>query len=160
MNDTRLEELREKYKNRNLLEELAWGTYANHSGYTSKQNGEFINWLCNVAYRTIKATELIKGEWIPIKTRPLTEEEKEQNIGINISSEFAYDCELPEDGQKVHITTKHGEVDTTTFCDDGMAAWFEFYADEGEVVAWMPLPQRYEAESEVEEGNYEGKNNY
>jgi len=43
-----------EYKHRNLLEELAWGVYANHSGYTTKQNGEFLNWLCLMAYKTIK----------------------------------------------------------------------------------------------------------
>ena len=63
MNDARLAELREKYKNRSLLEELGWGTYANHSGYTSKQNGEFLNWLCNAAYRAIK-DDKPRGKWI------------------------------------------------------------------------------------------------
>lgn len=57
MNDTRLAELREKYQDRNLMEELAWGTYANHSGYVSKANGEFINWLCNAAYRALKGAD-------------------------------------------------------------------------------------------------------
>lgn len=54
MTDERLAELKEKYKDRNLLEELAWGIYANHSGYTSKQNGEFLNWLCMMAYEALK----------------------------------------------------------------------------------------------------------
>lgn len=54
MNDERLAELQEKYKDRNLLEELAWGAYADHSGYTSKQNGEFLNWLCMRAYKALK----------------------------------------------------------------------------------------------------------
>ena len=54
MNDERLAELQEKYKDRNLLEELAWGIYYDHSGYTSKQNGEFLNWLCMVAYKALK----------------------------------------------------------------------------------------------------------
>lgn len=62
MNDERLAELKEKYKDRNLLEELVWGIYANHSGYTSKQNGEFLNWLCLMAYSTLK--ERPQGEWI------------------------------------------------------------------------------------------------
>lgn len=57
MNDARLNELRQKYKDRNLLEELGWGAYANHSGYTSKSNGEFLNWLCNEAYRELKKTQ-------------------------------------------------------------------------------------------------------
>ena len=62
MNDNRLAELKDKYKDRNLLEELAWGAYANHSGYTSKQNGEFLNWLCMSAYKALK--ERPQGEWI------------------------------------------------------------------------------------------------
>lgn len=57
MNDERLAELKEKYKDRNLLEELAWGVYANHGGYTSKQNGEFLNWLCLMAYKKIKEAD-------------------------------------------------------------------------------------------------------
>ena len=54
MNDDRLAELQEKYKDRDLLEELAWGIYWNHSGYTSKQDGEFLNWLCLKAYKALK----------------------------------------------------------------------------------------------------------
>lgn len=57
MNDEKLAELREKYKNRNLREELSWGAYANHNGYTGKTNAEFLNWLCNAAYRRIKELE-------------------------------------------------------------------------------------------------------
>ena len=57
MNDTRLAELRvefEERQGRDLMEELAWGTYADHSGFVSKANGEFINWLCDAAYRALK----------------------------------------------------------------------------------------------------------
>lgn len=61
MNNERLAELREKYKKRNIREELVWGCYANHSGYTSKQNGEFINWLCNRAIEEIKGTNRAAG---------------------------------------------------------------------------------------------------
>lgn len=57
MNDSRLLELKEIYKNRNLIEELSWGVYARHDGYTSKQNGEFLNWLCYMAYKKIKEME-------------------------------------------------------------------------------------------------------
>ena len=70
MNDERLAELRvefEERQSRNLMEELVWGTYANHSGYVSKADGEFINWLCNAAYRTLKGAEKARepkqGEW-------------------------------------------------------------------------------------------------
>lgn len=61
MNDERLAELQEKYKCRNLLVELYWGMYADHSGYTSKQNGEFLNWLCMRAYKALK--ERPHGVW-------------------------------------------------------------------------------------------------
>lgn len=61
MTDERLAELQEKYKNRNLFEELAWGIYANHSGYTPKQDGEFLNWLCLMAYKALK--ERPTGDW-------------------------------------------------------------------------------------------------
>lgn len=57
MTTERLAELKEKYKDRKLLEELYWGMYADHSGYTSKQNGEFLNWLCLMAYTKIKETD-------------------------------------------------------------------------------------------------------
>lgn len=63
MNNERLEELREKYKKRNLLEELHWGMYADHSGYTSKQNGEFLNWLCDMAYRELKKNQKV-AHWV------------------------------------------------------------------------------------------------
>lgn len=52
--DDKLEYLREKYKDRNLLEELGWGAYCIHSGYLSKADADFLNWLCNAAYREIK----------------------------------------------------------------------------------------------------------
>ena len=61
MTDERLAELQEKYKDRNLFEELAWGAYADHSGYTSKQNGEFLNWLCMKAYKALKERQ--HSEW-------------------------------------------------------------------------------------------------
>ena len=127
MNDARLAELREKYKNRNLLEELAWGTYADHSGYTPKQSGEFLNWLCNMAYRAVKGQE---KAWIPVSKR------------------------LPEEETRVMICTIDGEIDIADHRlqdwtnDDwewfvcGTLGYKRTYCD-NEVVAWMPLPEPY-----------------
>lgn len=84
--------------------------------------------------------------WIPIKTRPLTEEEEEEFESIYT---FMYDCPLPDDGQDVLITTCYGDVKIDTFCRDNEGCYFESYCDDGEVTAWMPLPQAYKAESEV-----------
>lgn len=92
--------------------------------------------------------------WIPIKTRPLTAEEKEHYADLGYSEdsiEFMYDCDLPEDGQVVLITDRLGNVEVDTFCrDDG--CYFEDNCGEDDVVAWMPFPTPYEPqESEGKE---------
>ena len=91
------------------------------------------------------------GVWIPIKTRPLTDKEKEEYADLGYSEDsisFMYDCPLPDDGQEVLVTTRYDEVRTDTFYrDDG--CYFETYCDEDDVKAWMPLPEPYkEGESE------------
>lgn len=84
----------------------------------------------------IKALE--QTRWIPIKIRLITEEEKEE---IGYEYDFIYDCSLPDDGQDVLITTPYGVQKTTFYTDYG--CYFESYEDEGDVIAWMPLPQPY-----------------
>ena len=83
--------------------------------------------------------------WIPIKTRPMTEEEKEE-IGHEYA--FMYDCPLPDDGQEVLITDCYGNVEIDTFCRDDEGVYFENNCDDGEVIAWQPKPEGYIAESE------------
>ena len=79
-----------------------------------------------------------QGEWIPIKIRKLTEEEKEEYP----DSTFMYDCPLPEDGEEVYITTFSGNTTLDTFYrDDG--CYFENYCDAEDVIAWMPKPEPY-----------------
>ena len=85
--------------------------------------------------------------WIPIKTRPMTEEEKEE-IGHEYA--YMYDCPLPDDAQDVMITDCYGNVEVDTFYRDYEGCYFETNCDDGEVIAWMPLPQPYKAESEEE----------
>lgn len=90
------------------------------------------------------------GEWIEIKTRPLTEEEKayySQSEYYNYAEPtFIYDCELPNCEQEVLITTRGGFLEKTLFCDD-CGCYFEQFEDEDVVVAWMPLPDKYVKES-------------
>lgn len=91
-----------------------------------------------------------KPKWIPIKTRPLTNKEKEECADLGFSEDlidFMYDCPLPEDGEEVLITTRYDEVRTDTFYRDE-GCYFETYCDEDDVKAWMPLPEPYKAESE------------
>ena len=101
------------------------------------------------------AIEALEQEpkWIPIKTRPLTDKEKEEYADLGYSEDsmsFMYDCHLPEDGEEVLITTRYDEVTTDTFYRDE-GCYFETYCDEDDVKAWMPLPKPYKAESEDKE---------
>ena len=93
-----------------------------------------------------KAIEALKNEkskceWIPIKTRPLTEEEKKEYPDYS----FMYDCHLPEDGEEVLVSTKWG-VNIDIFCDCIGGCYFENYCDEDDVLAWQPLPKPYKRE--------------
>lgn len=87
-------------------------------------------------------------KWIPVKTRPLTDEEKDV-CGENWS--FIYDCELPDDEQEVLITTNMGSVEQVTFYRHSeYGCYFEYYEDEGDVVAWMPLPEPFKPQESEE----------
>lgn len=87
------------------------------------------------------AEKALDSQWIPIETRELTEEEKEEYPDCT----FMYDCKLPDDGEEVLVTTWYGDVALDTFCrDDG--CYFENYCDEGDVIAWMPKPESYKKE--------------
>ena len=85
--------------------------------------------------------------WIPIKTRPMSEEEKEYYSeyysGFHFKGDgMIYECPLPDDGQEVLITTKYGNAEKTTFYTD-CGNYFEYYENDDEVIAWMPLPEPY-----------------
>ena len=80
--------------------------------------------------------------WIPFKTRPLTEEEKEEHP----EWDCILDCKLPDDGQAILVSINLRGHEYVR-CD-------EFYSDDGsyldsgyeigtEAVAWMPLPEPY-----------------
>ena len=99
-------------------------------------------------------------EWIPIKTVPLTEEEKQKAIekydidhdDLEYPFAWHFDCNLPEpkEGEKsidVLVTTDLGFVKVTNFFIDYFGyPCFEDMSEAGEFVAWMPLPERYESE--------------
>lgn len=94
----------------------------------------------------VAAEEEQESKWIPIKTRHLTDKEKEEYAYLGYSEDsidFMYDCLLPEDGEEVLITTRYDEVKTDTFYRDE-GCYFETYCDEDDVKAWMPLPKPYE----------------
>ena len=101
--------------------------------------------LWKSAYERGKADA--EQRWIPVKWHEITEEEREKE-GYPNEWLVHLDCILPEDCEEILITTKHGIVEEdTAYCDDGC------YLDSGydwvdDIVAWMPLPKPYKAESE------------
>lgn len=87
----------------------------------------------------IDALEQKIDHWIPVKFRPLTDEEQEEY------PDYCYmaDCLMPDDGEEILVSTKYGRVekDECRF-DNG------YYLDSGydwqtDIVAWMPLPKPY-----------------
>lgn len=84
--------------------------------------------------------------WIPIKLKPMTEEEKEilcKDIEyLTDENAFVYDCPLPKDKQEVLITSAFGTVDKTVFHTD-FGCYFEDYECLDDVIAWQQLPEHY-----------------
>lgn len=91
--------------------------------------------------------------WIPIQSRPATNEEYSrfrERYGEDIPLEDcqSYCCRMPEDGQEVLITTTWGDVCIDTWAYDDGCGWFEDHEDLDDVIAWMPLPKPYKEEGE------------
>lgn len=103
----------------------------------------------------IAIDKIEQDKWIPIKTRKLTRAEEQEMLERDkYFFDYTFDCKLPEDGEEVLVTTSTGEVTTTTFYDEGLdGCYFEYYEDDGDVIAWMPKPKSYKTESEVEDRN-------
>lgn len=86
-------------------------------------------------------------EWIPITTRPMTEDERKEwseQLDFNISDdeEAIIYCNLPDDGQRVLVYHKYsGEVGIDTFFDDDEGCYFEENGDMDGITHWMPLPE-------------------
>ena len=100
----------------------------------------------------LKEQEPKTDRWIPLKTRPLSDKEKEEYADLGYSEDaisFMYDCPLPDDGQEVLVTTRYGEVTTDTFYRDE-GCYFETYCDEDDIKAWMPKPKSYEPQESEE----------
>jgi len=97
----------------------------------------------DVKYATKLAIQELEQEpkWIPMTTRPMTEEERKHYIEwSDVEGAMIFDCELPEDGQEV-LVSSGDYVCLDTFCtDDG--CYFEG-VDIDDVEAWMSKPKPY-----------------
>lgn len=87
-------------------------------------------------------------EWHKIKTRPLTEKEKEYyENNYEFVPEFIFDCEMPDDNQEILIATKYGTgIDTCYYDIEG--SHLDCRGDWEDVLAWAELPKYEEGESE------------
>ena len=88
------------------------------------------------------------GVWIPIKTRPMDDEERREwsekwGYDIEYDEAVIFVSQLPDDGQEVLTCDKWGRVRSDTFFDDGDGCYFEDNGDMDGIVAWMPLPEPY-----------------
>lgn len=86
-------------------------------------------------------------KWIPFKTRPLTEEEKDNHP----EWDGILDCKLPDDGQRILVSIDlrgHEEVQQDEFYSDYGSYLDSGYEIGAEAVAWMPLPEPYRGEGE------------
>lgn len=101
---------------------------------------EYSDKLWRNAYE--RGKEETQQRWIPFKTRPLTEEEKEGHP----EWDRILDCKLPEDGQAILISVNlrgHESVQYDEFYTDDGSYLDSGYEIGDEAVAWMPLPEPY-----------------
>lgn len=94
------------------------------------------------------------SEWIPIKTRPMDEDEREEwsgRLGYELEDYEAviYKAPLPDDGQNVLICLRNGDIMIDVFAEDDCGCYFCEYDDMENVVAWMPLPEPYHPDTNV-----------
>lgn len=109
------------------------------------------------AVKAIRSIVAQNSEWIPIKTRLLTNEERvefAEYYGVEYCdtvSEVMFDCPMPEDGQEILITTKYG-VETDICCIEDCVGTMNVNSleDRGDwegVIAWMPMPEPYRGDA-------------
>lgn len=85
------------------------------------------------------------NQWIPFHKRELTEEEQE------MYPEWSYylDCELPEDGEEILISSPTWGVYKDTFNNEGSdGCYLEGCEEIDDGMAWMPLPEPWGGDSD------------
>ena len=91
--------------------------------------------------------------WIPIKTRPMTSEERndwEERTGFKLADELAvfFDCRMPDDEEEILICSKYGRVSVDECVFDEYGIGLDVNGDWDGIVAWMPLPTPYKGGEE------------
>lgn len=75
--------------------------------------------------------------WHEVKTRPLTDKEKEEYA--EFEPEYMLNCPLPDDGEEILVATKYG-VDVDVCGIDG-GYYLKNRGDWEDVLAWAPIPR-------------------
>lgn len=104
-------------------------------------------WAVSIAQIQNASTIEPEPKWIPFKTRPLTEEEKEDHP----EWDRILDCKLPDDGQRILVSIDlrgYEEVQQDEFYSDDGSYLDSGYEIGTEAVAWMPLPEPYREEGD------------
>ncbi len=86
-----------------------------------------------------------QDKWIPLKARPMTEEEANYYRAYAEYGVEMFDCPLPDDGQEVLIS-RDGKVGTGTFVQDDLICYFGEVGIDN-VDAWQPMPKPYEEDT-------------
>ena len=106
--------------------------------------------VSDLYYAMLDAIDALEEqEWIPIKMRPGTDEEYEDfcKYGDCPREDFrVFDCPTPDDDQEVFVTTRWGNVCIDIWHRDVDCCYFEDNCDDGDVIAWMPIPAAYKPE--------------
>ena len=128
--------------NKECIEDLKNGDLYDEKGFVSEHGYA-------VLFHAEAHHEIFREDWIPIKMRPGTDEEYEEFslYGDCPREDFrVFECQLPDDDQEVLVTTRWGDVCIDTWHRDVDCCYFENNSDDEDVIAWMPLPERYEPE--------------
>ena len=93
-----------------------------------------------------------KQGWIPITTRPMTDEERtiiSERFGFDIEYDepFVFTSPMPDDGQKILVSYRQWISIDKCEIDNGYYGLADNDDWDG-VVAWMPLPEPYKEVTE------------
>ena len=131
-------QIRRKYENRNLMQELEWVSHYPPSGM-SNQDRAFIRWLAMTAYDKINELEQTS---VPVHDIELILDEAAKPQWISVTDR------LPEIGETVFVLAYGYDAFTAKMLDQieygypvfECSGFFRELAKPGRITHWMPLP--------------------
>lgn len=105
----------------------------------SYRNLDICDVFCNSIDMAIEALQEPEGKWIPVSYHEPVEEDGEDTQHGHI-----LDCNLPDEGQEI-LVSSHGKVSIDECCYDDGGWYLDSCGDWLDVDAWQPLPEPYKA---------------